>query len=258
MDSLHKNRAHRQGNGLAGSVVACPAPARPVTVMGLSFANPLGLAAGYDRTGELAPSVRACGLGHVEVGTITPATGYAGAPGRFPSLRVGINIGSDRPGLDDRVIEDYTTTLKRVFGHCDYVVANLSAPDLRRNGNTPGVATLVNRLTVVRDVLSAVGGCRVPLLLKLDAGAHGTSFPAAIMAARVSSLDGIVLVSNCLDRIAAISTYLDGLALINVGEIGSADDVRARIGAGAKLVQIHSAYANGGRARIQRILKELA
>jgi dihydroorotate dehydrogenase len=258
MHSLHKNGPYRQGSGVAGSATACPAPGRPVTAMSLSFANPLGLAAGYDRTGELVPSLRATGFGHIEIGTVTPATGYAGAPGRFPSLRLGINIGSDRPGLDDRVIEDYTTTLKRVFGHSDYVVANLSAPDLNRNGNTPGVATLINRLTVVRDVLSAVGGYRVPLMLKLDAGRHGTSFPAAIMAARVSSLDGIVLVSNCLDRIAAISAYLDGLALINVGEVGSADDVRARVGAGAKLVQVHSAYANGGRARIQRILKALS
>ena len=225
--------------------------------MGLSFANPLGLAAGYDRTGELVPSLGACGFGHVEVGTITPATGYAGTLGRSSSMRLGVNIGSARPGLDDGVIEDYTTTLKRVFGHCDYVVANLSAPGLHRNGNTPGVATLVKRLTVVRDVLSAVGGYRMPLLLKLDAGLQGTSFPAAIMAARVSSLDGIVLMSDCLDRIAAISTYLDGLALVSVGGVKSADDIRARIAAGAKLVQVHSAYANGGKARIRRILKEL-
>ncbi len=257
MHRLRKTSPDRHG-GSAGSATACAAQGRAVTAMGLSFANPLGLAAGYDRTGELVPSLRACGFGHVEIGTITPAAGYAGALHRAPSMRLGINIGSDRSGLNDGVIDDYTTTLKRVFGHCDYVVANLSAPRLGRDGNTPGVATLVNRLTVVRDVLSAVGGHRVPLLVKLEAGLNGTSFPAAIMAARVSSLDGVVLVSNCLERIAAISAYLDGLALINVGEVRSADDIRARIGAGAKLVQVHGAYAHGGRARIQRILKELA
>lgn len=258
MPSLSKTRPHHPAGGSATAVTCSTPRHHRVSAMGLSFANPLGLAAGYDRTGELLPSLGACGFGHVEIGTITPARPYAGSHDRPAPVRLGINIGSDRPGLDDRVIEDYTTTLKRVFGHSDYVVANLSAPDLGRNGNTPVVARLINRLTVVRDVLSAVGDHRVPLLLKLDAGAHGTSFPAAIMAARVSSLDGIVLVSNCLNRIAAISAYLDGLAIINVGDVGSADDVRARIGAGAALVQVHRAYANGGRARIQRILKELA
>jgi dihydroorotate dehydrogenase len=258
MRSLRETRTDRHGSGFAASLAAGPAPSQTVTAMGLLFANPLGLAAGYDRTGELVPSLRACGFGHVEVGTITPATGHAGTLRRSSSMRVGINIGSERPGLDDGVIEDFTTTLKRAFGHCDYVVANLSASGLQRDGNTPGVVTLVKRLGVARDVLSAVGGYRVPLLLKLDAGPQGTSFPAAIMAARVSGLDGIVLVSDCLNRIAAISAYLDRMAIVSVGGVRSADDVRARIAAGAKLVQVHSAYVNGGGARIRRILKALA
>jgi dihydroorotate dehydrogenase len=235
------------------------AAAMPVTAMGLAFANRLGLAAGFDRTGELLPSLRAVVFGHVEVGTITPSSGHAGALGRSDfRLRIGANIGSARPGLDEGVIEDYTRTMKQVFGLCDYMVANLSAPALRRDGDTPGVETLVKRLSVTRDVVSAVRGRRLPLLLKLEAGLNGKSFPAAIMATRVYGLDGIVLVSDCLDRIRAIAAYLGGLSIISVGGVRSADDVRARVAAGAALVQIHSAYANGGAARIRRILKELS
>jgi dihydroorotate dehydrogenase len=227
--------------------------------MGLSFLNPLGLAAGFDRTGELVSSLSAHGFGHIEVGTITPATGRAATLGRSRSrTRIGINIGSARPGLDEQVIEDYVATLRRVHGLCDYVVANLSTPALHRDGNMPGVAMLVKRLGVARDVLSAVGGYRVPLLLKLEAGRHRTAFPAAIMALRASGLDGIVLVSDCLDRINTISTYLDGLTVVSVGGVRSAEDVKARVASGASLVQVHRAYADGGAARIRRILKGLA
>ncbi len=231
---------------------------RSFTAMGLAFANPLGLAAGVDRTGELVPSLCPHGFGHVEVGTITQETRHSCSLGRTTSgMIIGANIGSALPGLDDVVIEDYAATLRHVFGFSDYIVANLSAAALGRDGNTPGVEKLVKRLSVVRDVLSAVGGRRVPLLFKLNAGPRGTMFPAAIMAARVSGLDGIVLISDCLDRIGAISSYLDGLAVISVGGVRSADDVRSRIAAGAALVQVHGAYVTGGAVRIRRIVKEL-
>ncbi|MDQ8698261.1 dihydroorotate oxidase [Hyphomicrobium sp. LHD-15] len=257
MRARGKRRNH-PGGQISWSTAAGSVANRSVSVMGLAFANPLGLAAGVDRTGELVPSLCSHGFGHVEVGTITQETRLAGSLGRSMSgTIVGANIGSALPGLSEQVIEDYTTTLRQVVGLSDYVVANLSAPALHRDGDMPGIEKLVKRLSAVRDVLSAVVGRRVPLLLKLAAGSHGTNFPAAIMAARVSGLDGIVLVSNCLSRIGAISTYLDGLVVISVGDVRSADDVRARINAGAALVQVHSAYANGGSARIRRILKEL-
>lgn len=255
---IGESRMHPRGSRPASSLAASLAPAQPMMAMGLSFSNPLGLAAGFDRTGELVPSLTAHGFGHIEVGTITPATGQAASLGRFHARTcVGINIGSARPGLDEQVIEDYVATLRRVYGLCDYVVANLSAPALHRDGGMPGVAMLVKRLGVARNVLSAVGGHRVPLLLKLEAGRHRTAFPAAIMALRASGLDGAVLVSDSLDRINMISTYLDGLTVISVGGVRSAEDVKARVAAGASLVQVHRAYADGGAARIRRILKGL-
>lgn len=251
-------RPLHHGSRLAASATSGATTGRPATVMGLTFANPLGLAAGFDRTGALIPSLTVYGFGHIEVGTITPTSGYAGALGRRVSrTRIGFNIGSARPGLDSQVIEDYAATLRQVYGLCDYIVANLSAPTLHRDGNTPGVEMLLKRIGVARDVLSAVGGHRVPLLLKLDAGRHGTPFPAAILAMRSAGIDGVVLVSEDLDRIRAISTHLDGLTVISVGGIRTADDIRARIAAGAALVQMHRAYADGGAARVRRILRGL-
>lgn len=256
---VREKRSHALDNRPRSPVAPGSAAKKPAAAMGLTFSNRLGLAAGFDRTGELLPSLRAVGFGHVEIGTITPESGHAGGLRRSDDrMRIGANIGSARPGIDHGVIEDYTAAMKQVFGLCDYMVANLSAPSLRRDGNTPGVETLVKHLSTTRDVLSALNGRRMPLLLKIEAGAHGKSFPTAIMMTRAYGLDGVVLVSGSLDRIRAISAYLSGLSVISVGGVRSADDVRLRIAAGAALVQVHSAYTEGGAARIRRILKNLS
>lgn len=230
-----------------------------VTVMGISFANPLGLAAGYDRTGEIVPSLLEYGFGHMEVGTTTPATWRAIPLDIVRSAtRLGFNIGSAEPGLDDQVIEDYATMLRQTYGLSDYVVANLSAPLLQREGNMPGIERLVERLAETRDALAADKGHRVPLLIKLEAGPPGSAFPAAITALRASGLDGVTLVSDRLDRIKEISSYLDGLTCISVGGVRSAEDVKARISAGASLVQMHSAFADVGPEIVEDILQGLA
>lgn len=77
------------------------------------------------------------------------------------------------------------------------------------------------------------------------------------MAARVGGIDGVVLVSDCVERIGAISSYLDGISVISVGGVRTTEDVVARLAAGASLVQVHGAFANSGAARVRRILKEL-
>lgn len=233
-----------------------PGPAT-VIAMGLAFANPLGLAAGFDRTGELLPALGAHGFGHVEIGTMTPATIHSCSLRRAASgPRIGINIGSGRPGLYEQVIDDYAATLRQVSTLGDYVVANLSSPVMGRNGDTPGVEALVQRLSATRDTLRARSGRRVPLLLKLEAGPDGAPFPAAMSAAKRHGLDGIVLVSASLPRIAAACEHLEGLPVISVGGIKSEADMNARLDAGAALVQIHTAFACDGAASVRRILKD--
>lgn len=257
--AAYETRAHNSASRHGATGAAGMHARRPITAMGLTFNNPIGLAAGVDKTGALLPTLRGHGLGHIEVGTITPETGHALPQGPAdPRMRVGANIGSARPGLNAQVIEDYVLMLRSVFTRCDYVVANLSAPRLGRDGNTPGVDALARRLSVTRDVLSAVGGRRIRVLFKLEAGPSSMPFPAAVMAARSSGLDGIVLVSDCLQRLRAICSYLDRLAVVSVGGVTSADDVKARLAAGAALVQAHRTFASGGAERVRRILKDMS
>jgi dihydroorotate dehydrogenase len=227
--------------------------------MNLRFANPIGLAAGYDRTGELIPSLLSVGFGHIEVGTISRVTKFSGR--LVPpsgSVQLGMNIGSERPGLDECVIEDFVAMLNRVASIGDYVVANLGTSASGRDENSPKIERLVQRLSMARDSLSTAYGHRTPLLLKLKAPTRGAPIPIAIAAARSYGLDGIVLVSDCLHRINEISRYVDGLTVISVGGIRTSNDVHARLAAGAALVQVHSAFAEGGMKQLLRILEGVA
>jgi len=226
--------------------------------MGLDFSNPLGLAAGVDRTGCLLPTLASLGFGHVEVGTITRGTtGVRLSTAMRPRLRVGVNIGSARRGLDDKVIDDYVAAFERVCDQADYVAVNLSSPFLERSGDTPGVDSLVRRLGEAWAGHCAETGHRVPLLIKLACGAPGTALPAAITAVRRHKLSGVVLVSSSLVQIAAVCNYLEGAAVISVGGVASAVDVAARLAAGAALVQIHTALVRDGPGGPKRILAAL-
>lgn len=232
-----------------------PLPSNPVKAMGIEFPNALGLSAGFDRTGALVPVLAGVGFGHVEVGTVTAPTAAAAIvePARS-GPRIGVNIGSARLGLDAHVIADYCARYRDVASSADYVVANLSSPYADRDGNSRQVDLLIRRLTEVRDALFRNCGFYVPLLVKVEGGVRGSPLPTAISLAKSCGLDGVVLVSSCTRRIAAVCEYLDGLALISVSGIATLEDAEARIAAGAALVQIYTAFVRGGPQSVRAIL----
>lgn len=228
------------------------------TVMGLAFANALGLAAGIDRTGANLARLTACGVGHIEIGTVKDARTLAiDRTSLQAPLVVGVNIGSARPGLDDDVIDDYARMLNAVWDTADYVVANMSAPLDGRNEETPGVERLLARLKAEQRDRAAAASKRVPLLLKSGGGRAGAGIPQAIQAARDTAIDGVVLVSACLDRLCEIRDFLGSTPVISVGGVTCAEEVAERLAAGAALVQVHSAYESGGSEGIREIVDEL-
>ena len=88
--------------------------------MGLAFDSPFGLAAGVDRNGENIASLDLDGFGHIEIGTIT-AGERVEIGARPKSLRIGVNIGSSRSGLDEKVVADYCAVLRQVYTRADYL-----------------------------------------------------------------------------------------------------------------------------------------
>lgn len=143
------------------------AEATPVDVMGITFPNAVGLAAGLDKNGDHIEGMAALGFGFIEIGTVTPRP----QPGndkprlfRLPEAEaiinrmgfnnlgvdhlveqvkvaqtdavIGINIGKNKDTPVENAVDDYLIGLEKVYSHADYVTVNISSP------NTPGLRTL--------------------------------------------------------------------------------------------------------------------
>ena len=152
--------------GILGMVSPAPISA-PKTIMGISFPNSVGLAAGLDKNGEHIGALSALGFGFIEVGTVTPRP-QPGNPKprlfRLPQANaiinrmgfnnkgvdyllaqvkrsnfdgvLGINIGKNKDTPNENAVDDYLYCLERVYDYADYITVNISSP------NTQGLRDL--------------------------------------------------------------------------------------------------------------------
>ncbi len=197
------------------------------TVFGLSFANPIGMAAGFDKNARAFGSLLATGFGFVEVGTLTPKPqsgnklprifrsagdgaiinrlGFnnEGQEAALPRLArphhgiVGVNIGAGRDSSDR--IGDYAQGIAAMSAVADYLTINISSP------NTPGLRDL-QAPEVLSALLARVGSARrgaakrPPLLVKLAPDIADDDLPAIVEAIVAGGADGIVVSNTTLAR----------------------------------------------------------
>jgi dihydroorotate dehydrogenase len=191
------DQAARCGLVKPGHLVAT----RPRTVMGLTFANPLGIAAGLDKNGTFIQGLAALGVGFIEVGTVTPrpqdgnprprvfrlpaVEGLINRLGfnnhgvaalveqvrqRRPSALLGINIGKNFDTPLERAVEDYRAALVAVAPHADYVTVNISSPNtqnLRQLQGSEALPPLLNALHEERLRLVERLGRPLPIAIKI-------------------------------------------------------------------------------------------
>lgn len=237
---------------------------RPVTIAGLEFPNPVGLAAGLDKDGEAIDGLFGLGFGSVEIGSLTPRPqpgnpkprlfrlvedravvnrmgfnngGIDAALERVKSARrpgvLGINVGANKDS-DDRVA-DYALGVGKAARHADYVTINVSSP------NTPGLRDLQSRpaldeLLAASNAARVVGGKRVPLFLKVAPDLDMAGLEGAVRAAIDNGVDALIVGNTTISR---PDTLRSGLARETGGLSGRPLAVLAR----AKLAQ---ALAAGG------------
>jgi dihydroorotate dehydrogenase len=197
------------------------------TLWGLTFRNPLGMAAGFDKDARVWAPLLATGFGFVEVGTLTPKTqegnssprifrsardgaiinrlgfnneGQAAALPRLSGRRngvVGVNVGAGRDSADR--IGDYVSGIASMGAVADYLTINISSP------NTPGLrnlqapemlAALLARVQQVR----ASADKRPPLLVKLAPDIADADLPAIVGVIEAHGVDGIVVSNTTLSR----------------------------------------------------------
>jgi len=209
-------------------------------VFGVSFAHPVGLAAGLDKQGTAARAWDAVGFAFAEIGTVTPrpqpgnprprlfrlrddraiinrfgfnSVGAAGvarnlaATGSPASFALGINIGKNKDTPNERAADDYTSSIDALHRFADYIVINVSSP------NTSGLRDLQEQRALRRLVEQVVGRVRdasphrkIPVLVKLSPDMSPGDLLASVDAAAEGGVAGIVATNTTVSR-PALKTH---------------------------------------------------
>ena len=237
---LDPETAHRAAISLLRHA---PLPASPpdlpelaVEAFGLRFANPVGLAAGFDKNAEAVTGALRLGFGFTEVGTLTPQAqagnerprvfrlpadravinryGFNNC-GHEPALRrlerlperrgiIGVNVGANKDAADRTA--DYLAGIERFAPVADYLALNVSSP------NTPGLRDLqaaaalddlLGRAVEARDFAGAHHG-RKPLLLKIAPDLDLPSLDDIVRIARKHRIDGMIVSNTTVSRPAGL------------------------------------------------------
>ena len=219
--------------GLNGLLTKRPA-ALPVKVMGLEFANPVGLAAGLDKNGDAIDGFAQLGFGFIEIGTVTPRP-QPGNPKprlfRLPEAEaiinrmgfnnhgvdhllarvqaaqykgvLGINIGKNFDTPVENAVDDYLLCLDKVYAHASYVTVNVSSP------NTPGLRSLqfgdslkqlLEALRQRQEDLAVQHGKRVPLAIKIAPDMSDEETIEVANALVEAGMDAVIATNTTLGR----------------------------------------------------------
>ena len=266
--------------GLAGQDRQPDDPALAVEVLGRRFANPIGLAAGFDKDGvALAPLMR-LGFGFVEAGTVTPRPqpgnprprlfrvppdglinrmGFNGAGLecflrqlsrlRRGAVPLGINIGPNKEGADPE--RDFPALAAAVAPHADYIAINVSSP------NTPGLRDLQGEArlaAILRAIAAALPECP-PLLVKIAPDLSQDGLEAVVRSCIEAGADGLIVGNTTLSRPAGMTqTQAGGLSGTPLLARSTAMLARAHLLAAGRLRLIGCGGVSTGGDALQKIL----
>lgn len=208
---------------------ALPDPLLMTTIANVEFPSPIGLAAGFDKDGEVSAAMLALGFGFVEVGTITPRPqvgnpkprlfrlaedeavinrmgfnngGQAAALARIGGAGVvGVNIGANKDSGDR--VADYVEGVRVMGSVASYLTINISSP------NTPGLRGLQDKgeLTALLDAVSEVRALDgPPIFLKLAPDLEAKAIDDVIAVA-IGKVDALIIGNTTISRPALTSRY---------------------------------------------------
>ncbi len=218
------------GKSIATSSLKVSNPKLQKTLFGLTFPNPVGLAAGLDKDAKAFEELGALGFGFVEIGTLTPKAqsgnerprlfrlpndqalinrmgfnneGVDAAVERLKKRKsniiIGGNIGKNKITDNDRAIDDYEYCFNALFDVVDYFVVNVSSP------NTPNLRALQDKepLTALLNHLQSINNAkkkRKPLLLKIAPDLTNSQLDDIIDIVAITKIDGIIATNTTIAR----------------------------------------------------------
>ena len=206
----------------------------PRTVMGLTFPNPVGLAAGLDKNGAYLDALAALGFGFIEIGTVTPrpqpgnprprmfrlpeAMGIINRMG-FNNFGVdalienvksakykgilGINIGKNFDTPIENAASDYLTGLRKVYHYASYVTINISSPNtknLRQLQSGDELDALLGQLKTEQENLAKLHGKYVPLTVKIAPDLDRGEIHKIAELLISHRIDGVIATNTTLSR----------------------------------------------------------
>ena len=222
--------------GLTG-LIAKPQP-DPRSVMGITFPNPVGLAAGLDKDGAYIDGLAAMGFGSIEIGTVTPRA-QAGNPKprmfRLPAANaiinrmgfnnggvdafvsnvqasrfyqdkqgvLGLNIGKNADTPIERAAEDYLHCLKKVYPYASYVTVNISSPNTKNLRQLQGASELDALLSQLKDAQNRLADQHrryVPITLKIAPDIDGEQVKTIAEALVRHKIDGVIATNTTITR----------------------------------------------------------
>lgn len=233
-ETAHRMTVKALKTGL-GPRAAKETPRLEINVAGLSFPNPLGLAAGFDKNAEVPNAMLNMGFGFVEVGAVTPRPQAGNSKPRVFRLRddaavinrygfnndgleviagrlrsrerrgiIGINLGANKDS-EDRT-EDYVTGVKGLAGLVDFYTVNISSP------NTPGLRTLQDK-SALSDLLTRVQNARneaspdTPVFLKIAPDLADEDKADIAEIAQKLALDALIVSNTTITRPESLRSH---------------------------------------------------
>ncbi|HYF58214.1 MAG TPA: quinone-dependent dihydroorotate dehydrogenase [Burkholderiaceae bacterium] len=307
--------------GRSGALAAAAGPRvdDPVELLGLRFANRVGLAAGLDKNAAHVDALAAMGFGFVEVGTVTPKP-QPGNPrprmfrlpradalinrmgfnnlgldafvanverGRFEGV-LGLNIGKNAATPIERATDDYLEGLRRTWPHASYVTVNVSSPNTKNLRALQGgdeLTAMLSALGAERTTLRRAHRREVPMLVKIAPDLDDAQIEAIARVLVEQSVDGVIATNTTVSReavkglphadeagglsgapvraasdrvIRALRQLLPPrFPIVGVGGILSGADARAKLEAGADLVQLYTGLIYRGPALVGECARAL-
>lgn len=212
----------------------------PVSILGLTFDNPVGLAAGLDKNGDYYNALGQFGFGFVEIGTVTPRPQSGNAKPRMFRLEaeqgiinrmgfnnkgvdylvervknrryggiLGINIGKNKVTSDQDALLDYQAAMTAVYSYADYITVNISSP------NTPGLRSLqfgdslkqlLVGLKTTQQNLASQHQCYKPILVKIAPDMTEIELKSVAETLVTHAIDGVIATNTTLDRASVVNS----------------------------------------------------
>jgi dihydroorotate dehydrogenase len=219
------------------SLVSKP-KADPRSVMGITFPNPVGLAAGLDKDGAYIDGLAALGFGSIEIGTVTPRA-QPGNPKprmfRLPAANaiinrmgfnnggvdafvanvqasvfyqdkkgvLGLNIGKNADTPIERAAEDYLHCLQKVYPYASYVTVNISSPNTKNLRQLQGGSELDSLLAQLKDAQQRLADRHkryVPIALKIAPDIDNEQVKTIAAALMQHRMDAVIATNTTITR----------------------------------------------------------